>query len=197
MASLSAPQRTGMVQNSSYSSEHTVVGADETGKMSTAGLDRPKGAMPPTVPTLKIQSVQLYLLLLLSTVLTMIDYSLQLHIRARDSIHHPPLRLRRSWTLSHTFSSPLTEEIQRRLELGTGLTVRALHSTWNGCLLSPPFSIGAAPKAGMEKPWIPFPLRPWFWIPFVVLLIGIAIGLEVALHISNKRQGKANIYTMH
>ncbi|KAF9041203.1 hypothetical protein BJ165DRAFT_1529953 [Panaeolus papilionaceus] len=39
------------------------------------------------------------------------------------------------------------------------------------------------------KTWIPLPLRPYFWIPFVVLLIGLAIGLEVALVFSNRKQG--------
>ena len=34
------------------------------------------------------------------------------------------------------------------------------------------------------------PLRPWFWIPFVIILVLAAIGLEVALHFSNKNQGE-------
>ncbi|KAF5380067.1 hypothetical protein D9615_006118 [Tricholomella constricta] len=40
-----------------------------------------------------------------------------------------------------------------------------------------------------EKGWIPWPLRPYFWIPFVVILVAGAVGLEVALHFSNKNQG--------
>uniref|UniRef100_A0A0W0FJG3 Uncharacterized protein n=1 Tax=Moniliophthora roreri TaxID=221103 RepID=A0A0W0FJG3_MONRR len=41
------------------------------------------------------------------------------------------------------------------------------------------------------KTWIPLPLRPWFWLTFVVILILLAIGLEVALHLSNKNNGFA------
>ncbi|KAJ3863770.1 hypothetical protein EV359DRAFT_42489 [Lentinula novae-zelandiae] len=37
--------------------------------------------------------------------------------------------------------------------------------------------------------WVPYPLRPWFWIPFFVLLVLLAIGLEIALHFSNKNNG--------
>ncbi|KDR73215.1 hypothetical protein GALMADRAFT_142353 [Galerina marginata CBS 339.88] len=33
------------------------------------------------------------------------------------------------------------------------------------------------------------PLRPYFWIPLIIFLVGGAIGLEVALHFSNKNQG--------
>ncbi|THU96518.1 hypothetical protein K435DRAFT_797269 [Dendrothele bispora CBS 962.96] len=39
------------------------------------------------------------------------------------------------------------------------------------------------------KPYVPHPLRPWFWIPFVCILVLGAIGLEVALHFSNKNNG--------
>ncbi|KAK7021922.1 hypothetical protein VNI00_017151 [Paramarasmius palmivorus] len=48
---------------------------------------------------------------------------------------------------------------------------------------------GKDDRAG--KPWIPLPLRPWFWLTFVVILILLAIGLEVALHFSNKNNGFA------
>ncbi|KXN84108.1 hypothetical protein AN958_00433 [Leucoagaricus sp. SymC.cos] len=41
----------------------------------------------------------------------------------------------------------------------------------------------------VDPKWLPLPLRPWFWIPFVVLLVLGAIGLEVALHFSKKNQG--------
>ncbi|KIK67947.1 hypothetical protein GYMLUDRAFT_190832 [Collybiopsis luxurians FD-317 M1] len=44
--------------------------------------------------------------------------------------------------------------------------------------------------ADSEEPfWIPYPLRPWFWVSFSVLLVLIAIGLEVALHFSKKNNG--------
>ncbi|KAF8067656.1 hypothetical protein FPV67DRAFT_1581278 [Lyophyllum atratum] len=40
-----------------------------------------------------------------------------------------------------------------------------------------------------DEGWVPWPLRPWFWIPFILVLAGGAVGLEVALHFSNKNQG--------
>ncbi|KAJ3517527.1 hypothetical protein NLJ89_g444 [Agrocybe chaxingu] len=53
-------------------------------------------------------------------------------------------------------------------------------------------TLGPAPKTPptpQAKTWVPHPLRPWFWIPFVLFLLAGAIGLEVALHFSNKNQG--------
>ncbi|KDR72481.1 hypothetical protein GALMADRAFT_73674 [Galerina marginata CBS 339.88] len=49
---------------------------------------------------------------------------------------------------------------------------------------APPTPIGEP-----HKTWVPMPLRPYFWIPLIIFLIGGAIGLEVALHFSNKNQG--------
>ncbi|KAG5637195.1 hypothetical protein H0H81_005408 [Sphagnurus paluster] len=40
-----------------------------------------------------------------------------------------------------------------------------------------------------EKGWVPWPLRPYFWVPFVLILVLGAIGLEVGLHFSNKNHG--------
>ncbi|KAG6888940.1 hypothetical protein C0995_004795 [Termitomyces sp. Mi166 len=40
-----------------------------------------------------------------------------------------------------------------------------------------------------DNGWVPWPLRPYFWIPFVAILAAGAVGLEVALHFSNKNQG--------
>lgn len=37
--------------------------------------------------------------------------------------------------------------------------------------------------------WVPFPLRPWFWVPLVVLLLLGAIGLQVAHAVANKQNG--------
>jgi hypothetical protein len=37
--------------------------------------------------------------------------------------------------------------------------------------------------------WVPFPLRPWFWIPFLLSLVGTALALEVALHFTNENLG--------
>ncbi|KAF9476818.1 hypothetical protein BDN70DRAFT_862706 [Pholiota conissans] len=39
---------------------------------------------------------------------------------------------------------------------------------------------------------IPLPLRPYFWVPLIVFLVAGAIALEVALHVSNERQGWAS-----
>ncbi|KIP09925.1 hypothetical protein PHLGIDRAFT_59770, partial [Phlebiopsis gigantea 11061_1 CR5-6] len=41
------------------------------------------------------------------------------------------------------------------------------------------------------KPWVPLPLRPWFWIPLVILMAGGGIAFEVALFFSKKNQGWA------
>ena len=37
--------------------------------------------------------------------------------------------------------------------------------------------------------WTPVPLRLWFWIPLVTFMILLAIGLEIAFHISRVQQG--------
>ncbi|KAF8156670.1 hypothetical protein B0H34DRAFT_471221 [Crassisporium funariophilum] len=52
-------------------------------------------------------------------------------------------------------------------------------------LSPPPFS----PNHNDSRTWVPWPLRPYFWVPFVVLMFCGAIGLEVALFLSNKHQG--------
>jgi hypothetical protein len=41
----------------------------------------------------------------------------------------------------------------------------------------------------LEPKWLPLPLRTYFWLPFVVVLALGAIGLEIALHFSNTKQG--------
>ena len=48
------------------------------------------------------------------------------------------------------------------------------------------------------KPWVPLPLRPWFWIPLVVIMACGGIAFEVALHFSQKKQGVVTIiHTNH
>jgi len=56
---------------------------------------------------------------------------------------------------------------------------------WNG--------IHTANKQGAKlvKGWVPIPLRLWFWIPLVTVMILLAIGLEIALHRSNVNSGWA------
>lgn len=39
------------------------------------------------------------------------------------------------------------------------------------------------------KGWVPVPLRSWFWIPFITLMVLLAMGLELALYFTNKNQG--------
>ncbi|KZT22786.1 hypothetical protein NEOLEDRAFT_1137597 [Neolentinus lepideus HHB14362 ss-1] len=50
---------------------------------------------------------------------------------------------------------------------------------------------GQAPRKGKEKDssWIPMPLRTWFWAPFVVALVVLAIVLEVMLRVTDDRNG--------
>ncbi|KAN0127235.1 Protein of unknown function (DUF3433) domain containing protein [Lactarius tabidus] len=44
-----------------------------------------------------------------------------------------------------------------------------------------------APSNGAQ--WVPLPLRTWFWVSYVCVLVAGAIALEVALHFSNKDDG--------
>lgn len=45
-------------------------------------------------------------------------------------------------------------------------------------------------KDSGDPDWLPLPLRFWFWVPLVVILVLGAIGLEVALHFSKRNQGE-------
>lgn len=49
------------------------------------------------------------------------------------------------------------------------------------------------PNLGAIEPnyhrWTPLPLRPQFWIPFYLFMVLLAVGLEIALHFSNKQHG--------
>ncbi|KAJ3560319.1 hypothetical protein NP233_g10916 [Leucocoprinus birnbaumii] len=49
--------------------------------------------------------------------------------------------------------------------------------------------VAAEESSSVDPKWLPWPLRPWFWGPLVVVLVLGAIGLEIALHFSNKNQG--------
>ena len=40
-----------------------------------------------------------------------------------------------------------------------------------------------------SETWTPLPLRSYFWIPLIVILVVAAIGLEIVLYLSNKYQG--------
>jgi hypothetical protein len=39
------------------------------------------------------------------------------------------------------------------------------------------------------KQWVPWPLRSWFYIPLILVMIGGGIVLEVMLHVTDKRNG--------
>lgn len=41
--------------------------------------------------------------------------------------------------------------------------------------------------------WIPMPLRTWFWVTYICVLVTGAIALEVALHYSHKNGGMSVI----
>jgi hypothetical protein len=44
-----------------------------------------------------------------------------------------------------------------------------------------------------DLPWTPIPLRTWFWVAYVCLLVAGAISLEVSLHYSHKKRGTTSI----
>ncbi|KDR73211.1 hypothetical protein GALMADRAFT_72477, partial [Galerina marginata CBS 339.88] len=64
------------------------------------------------------------------------------------------------------------------------------HWTRRTRIFIPTYGYTHAPIGKPHKTWIPMPLRPYFWIPLIIFLIGGAIGLEVALRFSNKNQGE-------
>jgi hypothetical protein len=49
----------------------------------------------------------------------------------------------------------------------------------------------------VARGWTPVPLRLWFWIPLVTFMILLALGLEIALHFSNKQQGRFSVPVCH
>ncbi|KAH9055611.1 hypothetical protein EDB87DRAFT_1579673 [Lactarius vividus] len=59
-------------------------------------------------------------------------------------------------------------------------------------LLAPEWSYWDNPgkiPAPSNAQWVPIPLRTWFWISYVCVLVAGAIALEVALHYSHKNDG--------
>jgi hypothetical protein len=46
-----------------------------------------------------------------------------------------------------------------------------------------------SPPQAVEKVWTPIPLRSWFWLSLVSFMTLGAIGLEIALSVTNKNQG--------
>ncbi|KIM42246.1 hypothetical protein M413DRAFT_70686 [Hebeloma cylindrosporum] len=62
-------------------------------------------------------------------------------------------------------------------------------------MLTVAYVVGTPPGSPLDrrsKTWTPLPLRPYFWIPLIIVLVGAAIGLEIALYLSNKHQGWAS-----
>jgi len=55
---------------------------------------------------------------------------------------------------------------------------------------------GADKRAKLAKGWVPIPLRAWFWIPLVIMMFLLVIGLEIALHKSNVNSGWASSAAM-
>lgn len=60
------------------------------------------------------------------------------------------------------------------------------HADLNPEKLSEETRDGDAPS---DTHWVPLPLRTWFWISYVCVLVAGAIALEVALHYSHKNNG--------
>ncbi|TRM57514.1 hypothetical protein BD626DRAFT_411967, partial [Schizophyllum amplum] len=48
-----------------------------------------------------------------------------------------------------------------------------------------------SPPSEALKDWVPVPLRTWFWVLLATILVLLAIGLEVALHYSQRNQGES------
>jgi len=55
---------------------------------------------------------------------------------------------------------------------------------------------GVDKRAKLAKGWVPIPLRAWFWIPLVIMMFLLVIGLEIALHKSNVNSGWASSAAM-
>jgi hypothetical protein len=45
------------------------------------------------------------------------------------------------------------------------------------------------------RPWLPLPFKTWFWIPFMILMVAGAVGLEVALHLTKQHRGKSTHFS--
>jgi hypothetical protein len=54
--------------------------------------------------------------------------------------------------------------------------------------------VGEAPPVVLPDKWLPLPLRPRFWIPYLLILVGIAVGLEIALNVNHADQGSIQFY---
>jgi hypothetical protein len=44
-------------------------------------------------------------------------------------------------------------------------------------------------EAEKEKPWVPLFLQRWFWITYIIVLVGLSVGLEVAYAIGQRKLG--------
>ncbi|EIM82094.1 uncharacterized protein STEHIDRAFT_65902 [Stereum hirsutum FP-91666 SS1] len=54
-----------------------------------------------------------------------------------------------------------------------------------------PFAFSGATATTDQDAWTPTPLKTWFWVPFVCVLVAGAITLEVALSFSHRKHGWA------
>jgi hypothetical protein len=64
-------------------------------------------------------------------------------------------------------------------------------STFNQIICLLILGVELVPSDGL--PWTPKPLRTWFWVTYVCVLVAVAIALEVSLHYSHKKGGTSSI----
>jgi hypothetical protein len=64
------------------------------------------------------------------------------------------------------------------------------------CCIHVPFPATKKRTVKLTKGWVPVPLRVEFWIPLVVVMILLAIGLEIALHYSNQNSGGSGMWVI-
>ncbi|RDB16062.1 hypothetical protein Hypma_003454 [Hypsizygus marmoreus] len=163
----------------SYSSDATAVSADELGKIDNVLIDATQHAETSRNTNASPQgSSHRGILPLPKGAMAMpmaMSYDSDRHLRDRED-------------------SPPSTPSQRLLEAEQPSHVQfaSYRDDKTPPLLLPLNSGSASPRtrsAPLEKGWVPWPLRPWFWIPFVLILAAGAVGLEIALHFSKKNQG--------
>ena len=64
-------------------------------------------------------------------------------------------------------------------------------STFDSIIRSLTLVVALFPADGLQ--WMPIPLRIWFRVTYVCVLLAGAIALEVALHYSHKKGGTSSI----
>ncbi|GLB39261.1 hypothetical protein LshimejAT787_0604230 [Lyophyllum shimeji] len=155
----------------SYASEVTAVSADELGRLD----ETEKGATyAQTTPAAMASSQQR------SSVLPLPKGAVLLPLSS--SAYHPDY----SRNVGNGDTPPSTPS-QRLLDHDLPHVQFASYRNSREKMSSPQDSPTLHSSRG--KGWVPWPLRPRFWIPFILMLALGAVGLEIALHFSNKNQG--------